>query len=58
MEKINENEYIYPMCGDYNKETGRCKTVMCRKTGFTFNHYGTEWIEYQDRNGKIYHGRA
>ena len=59
-----KNEYIYPMCKvDYKhpNENGTFpyETVMCKKVeNGGFDHYGTKWIEYVDKDGNIYHGRA
>ena len=52
-----ENEYIHPMC-KINYKTGEITKVMCRKvkTG-ALNHYGTEWDEYEDKDGNKYYGR-
>ena len=48
----NNNEYIYKMCGD-NSEI-----VMCRRSPIDdFEHYGTYWYGYRDKNGKLYYGR-
>jgi hypothetical protein len=33
--------------------------VMCKKVdNGGFNHYGTEWEEYIDKEGNVYHGRS
>ena len=51
------NEYIYPMC-KINYKTGEITKVMCKRSPIDdFNHYGTYWYGYRDKDGKVYYDR-